>query len=719
MANRDQGLAAVRNGLQQAAAQSNASPMAQARSNGMLAQVEMQMANDLLPRIDDGEVRMSQLITQIRQLGESISTANALIAGYRKYDPEDVKHAAATQQAAAAGDANNAEWIKNAAGNGAKGLPTLSAVNQEISRLEGELTKAQDELKDLTSKRADFLKEADAVEQQSRDKAPKEGLELYKRAAELRKKATDVRIAMDKIQNRIVPLQGDLAVANAQKQVLTEAVAQFEEQSQQAAKSAAEIAQRSQEQQKVSQSVAEGPGQTITTKAAELAELDKKVKADRDAAIELFTSAIGHFGQAYNGATQLELTLGSRQNDLPSDSPEATAVKGLKTLYGPQVYRVDKAIASQALAMLLARETAVYKHWDDVAKVVKAAVDQAGLKAPPALTDGEAQRQYAKAKTDADQAFHDAHEACQDIVAASNVSDTDRASAKRSDIFTLYSWSQFQRENGEKSAADTNLTAAKEGVKSAKDDNLSLPALPAGLAPPVAVVPAATAPAVASAASTAAPEADATVVGEVKQMLSDVIDAAMKGDGDAIKAHLNVNPVQQPSIDTLIAVITSSVKLNNALKAKFGEEAVSKMPGGGGMPKPEDIKKALAMVQITSTAPDSAAIAGPAGAPGAPPGAAAPKLPLKKMDGVWKFDLSQLPPQQQSMIGMIGMMFKQLPDTLNQLTTDVTAGKYATIEEAQAAIKQALPQMGMMGAPQGGAAPNVAGQPQPPAGAPQ
>ena len=52
------------------------------------------------------------------------------------------------------------------------------------------------------------------------------------------------------------------------------------------------------------------------------------------------------------------------------------------------------------------------------------------MKAPAALTDGEVGAELSKAKTDAGQAFSDAHEGLQDVISAPLASDSDKGAAK-------------------------------------------------------------------------------------------------------------------------------------------------------------------------------------------------------------------------------------------------------------------------------------------------
>ncbi len=165
----------------------------------------------------------------------------------------------------------------------------------------------------------------------------------------------------------------------------------------------------------------------------------------------------------------------------------------------------------------------------------------------------------------------------------------------------------------------------------------------------------------------AAAAVDPAVAAEVKKALSDIVDALMKGDMDTVKGHMIVAPIQQPTVDVLLSLVSGSTKLKSAMVAKFGQAAVDAMEkdAKSGMkmqiPKPEEIQAGLAQVDIQAGAtPDAVTL----GAPGQPK-----RIPMKKMDGTWKIDLATLgqDPQMAMMMPMLGTMLKPMADNINQV----------------------------------------------------
>jgi hypothetical protein len=122
---------------------------------------------------------------------------------------------------------------------------------------------------------------------------------------------------------------------------------------------------------------------------------------------------------------------------------------------------------------------------------------------------------------------------------------------------------------------------------------------------------------------------------------------------------------------------------------------------GGNLPTPEQVDQELAKVQFMSTGPDSVSLSAP--------GQQQP-IPLKKVEGKWKVDLTQLMknPQMAAMAPMMAAMFKPMAANINTIAADVEAGKYNSVQEVQAALQKVNPFGGM--APPGarpGAAPGA------------
>jgi hypothetical protein len=111
--------------LKQAVAEAADSPAAKARASAALAQAEYQRGAELIRSISEREIEADGLVFEIGQLGASLGTSNALIKGYKNYDPQQVKQEIAARVAEAQGGANQTVWLKEIGAT----LPTVSAAD--------------------------------------------------------------------------------------------------------------------------------------------------------------------------------------------------------------------------------------------------------------------------------------------------------------------------------------------------------------------------------------------------------------------------------------------------------------------------------------------------------------------------------------------------------------------------------------------------------------
>jgi hypothetical protein len=280
-------------------------------------------------------------------------------------------------------------------------------------------------------------------------------------------------------------------------------------------------------------------------------------------------------------------------------------------------------------------------------------------------------------------------------------------------IFMLCGWSQLLTGSGDVARAKEKLAMADSERSAAVDKNVALPALPQALLAGAAAAPAPATkpkilperggkPAAAPRAGAAGDKpADAATVAEIKQALTEVVDALDEVNIEAITGRINAAPEQAPLVDALKSLLGSVQKLKKNVTTKFGDAGkamFAKQGAGASVTNSAEVRKALDQLQILSTGTDSVALAGP----GSPQ-----RFPMKKIGGTWKFDLAQLQkdPKVAAMLPMAAMMLKPMGDAVSGIADDVAAGKYKSVDEVQTALKE----LGgnMMGP--GGAGPAPAG----------
>ena len=158
------------------------------------------------------------------------------------------------------------------------------------------------------------------------------------------------------------------------------------------------------------------------------------------------------------------------------------------------------------------------------------------------------------------------------------------------------------------------------------------------------------------------------------------------GDADVAKAATLSDANNQELVTTLAGMVANVNKLRDSAKAKFGDAAGEQIAGNM---KSMDMAKQLEDAEVKETG-DTASISSTK-TPGNP-------VQLKKVDGEWKVDMA-------SSIAAApggGNIAQQLPflkavgAAMGELSTEITAGKYKDVEEAQSAMQTKM--MGAMAA---------------------
>ena len=86
---------------------------------------------------------------------------------------------------------------------------------------------------------------------------------------------------------------------------------------------------------------------------------------------------------------------------------------------------------------------------------------------------------------------------------------------------------------------------------------------------------------------------------------------------------------------------------------------------------------------------------------------------MKRVGGKWKVDISSMgkdPKQTEAMMTQLGSMFIGMAKAMNETTSDVNAGKYKTVKEAQAGMQGKM-MAALGGGPGGPGGPRPGGAP--------
>lgn len=150
--------------------------------------------------------------------------------------------------------------------------------------------------------------------------------------------------------------------------------------------------------------------------------------------------------------------------------------------------------------------------------------------------------------------------------------------------------------------------------------------------------------------------------------------------GDVDTARKASTGADDKTIQTLVSVVSGMKKLQDAMTAKFGAEETKSMTGRASNGMSDMLKKLDDADEKVSG--DTAVVT--------PKGGGRP-INLKKIDGNWKVDLSELSKASAS------PMFESIGKAASETADEVNAGKYKSAAEARKAMT-----MKMMGGMLGG-----------------
>lgn len=476
--------------LKQAANEANASPAAHAHAKALLAQTEVASAAKLINDAQAGNLEIARLIWDITFLGAQIQNSNTTIAAYKQFNPTAVQQFNALQVAAAQGAPDKPVWLDAPAG----ALPSLTAVKQEISKLQGAIAQKQEQIKQLNAQRTTVAADADKFNKSAATKKGKEGVVEFRKASDLRKQAADLQTKIDVVTAQIIPLQADLTIAQDRETAATKAIAEFQQLQQGVDSGWQQIQQQVAAQTAVATTVLSGAGAaattqpspvSITAKSARLSEVTKKSKEAYDAAVQTLTDAISHYKDAVEAAEGLQRGLQVRMSNDPSltGTPLETAIKTeIESLHAIN-FRLAQANTTEMLASLHASRAVALNGRLKLVQSLDPVVKQAGLALPPTLNEADLTAAAATAVKAADEDFDQATQLFL-VVSDSPIQSEDRKNAARvGRIFSLFGRAQLVRGSNDAKAKEY-FADARSARDSAIQANAILPSLPSELVIP-------------------------------------------------------------------------------------------------------------------------------------------------------------------------------------------------------------------------------------------
>lgn len=667
------------------------SDVATARARQLQAQAEYNAGTEMMRLASNQASQLAMQMIDIDHLISTIETSNALVSGYSQYDAGPIQKEARAEVTQIEGSSDQGAWVP-----GKNPVPTISAVKQTISQLEGEIRQKEDQAESLNKQRVAALRRSEDLNEQADKATGPAWVSLYKQASGLRKKAADISTQIDNVNSSIEPLRTDLAIAQSQLQIAQSAVVGIRDQAAGAEQNFAQIRKSAHDQDTVVRDVYTNAAAAKKNGDASLrAQLEalidqyRQVQTSWDSAAKLLADAAQHFGDAQTAAESLQVNLDQRAVQIQKDIPEKQAWDQLKHVYSATMFQYDRGVALQALGMLYTDQLATLQQLSQLKARTTATLSKAKLEVPSGISSADFDSAITKATDSGKDAFTKADDLFQNVSNAPLASAEQQNGGRVARILELYGWYQLGVLTGD-AQAPTHLSAARDAIKDAIDHNATLPILPVEIAPKLPVPPgfagAPAAQAGGQSAMVSGTPADAATVASIKQSINDAVSAMQAGDAAKIKQFLIVPPEMSGSLDSMVNVMVSSAKLQKSITAKFGAQAAAQLGGGAGMdmPTPDEIDAMMTKAKFTSTGSDTVAM-NVAGSP--------ETMMLRKNGNGWALDLGAMlkdQPQAAAMMPMMSRIFQPMADVMNQLASDVDARKYQNVNEVKVAMQQKM-----------------------------
>lgn len=680
------------------------SDVAVARARELQARAEYSAGTKMMRQASNQASDLAMRMIEINHLISTIQTSNALVAGYSKYDASPIRAEAKSQVAQIQGSANQSAWVDTK-----HPVPSLSAVKQTISKLQGQISRKQEQVEKLSQQRVEDLRKAEDLAEQADKATGQAWVDLFKQASELRRQAANISTRIDVINTtQIAPLKVDLTIAQAQQKIAEVAIADVNKQATGAVQHFEGVRQAVGTQDKVVKNVYEnttnkneGANASLKGQLDALMDQAKQVQVSWDAAAKLLSDSADHFAAANSAAESLQLKLERQAAEIVGDAPVKAAWDQLNRVYNPTTFRYYQAVSLQTLGTLYAEQLSSVKQLADLKARALATLKEAKLNVPDSLSSADFDSRVSQVSDNGEKAFSKADDLFQNVINAPVADAQQKNAGRAARVLELFAWSQLDDLSGNGQSA-THLSAARDAIKDAADNNAVLPVLPLAIEPHITAPDKLTTSQ--PAAQGTANAADAATVAAIKQSLNDALAALQAGDAAKLKQFIITPPEDADAMNTFVSLMANAMHLQKAVTTKFGDQA--KQAFGNGMqmdmPSAQQIDAMLAKAQFRTTGPDTVAMT----VPGSPQA-----VPLKKNGAVWAIDLTSAlkeQPQAAVMLPAIAMMVKPIATSFDKIASDVDAGKYANVGQVKADLDKAIaPLKGMM--PGAGANPNVAG----------
>jgi hypothetical protein len=476
------------------------SPPQQLRAKTLLADSELQMAQDLVAQILANDAQIDRLTREIGLLSNQIQSNNMLVAALVKHEPSKVQDAVTQNKATVTGSDSKPDWYKSDTST----ISSMSADDAQVKDLTGKISDLQNTIKTESDQRNQLLDQADKLTQQSQHEVKQKSVDLFVQGSNARKQAADLTVKLDTDTAALARYQADLAAWQGQHDSAATAIKTFDDKStafaadwktvqdMQATLNEASKEIMGDEPVPSNVPVPDKNGdlnlkgdQTIGTRAAAIGDKEKGLARKnhdlRSQAEAHFNNAIGKYGEAATIARTIRQTLTDLENKADPGKPDREPWNQEKAALDPATYQLLQAEADLQKAEFFARSAAEAKVRLDLMDRVKPVLTEAKLTIIPTLDDDDSAiaDQLKKSQASARESFKDAADLLTSI--SSQVPELQKG-AELQLIFAQYGWAILETAAGDAQAASIHMGLAKTAFGAAVSDGIALPPLPTELA---------------------------------------------------------------------------------------------------------------------------------------------------------------------------------------------------------------------------------------------
>lgn len=467
----------ILNGDYQAAAkEKGASPANLAVAANGAAQEQFAASAPVYQSVTQQQLAVSEKLWQI---GEMTATAQRVAMSAKslsKYKPDAALAEVDKTVTAVRGDGQQGWTLADDVT-----LPTVKTAQAKINELKDKIAEIQRTLAGLKQKHDEAAAKVLQFQEQSNDAKGEEAVTLFKQAAEARKQANGLAIQVDQAQASLVPLQQDLAVAEAQSQQSAQTLDVFAGQRDAIEKGwrgvAAQIDQRNGYAGQVFAKADDAKFASVTLQAQELAQLADEYAKQGQAYQQQLDGALV---LARDGVADAEKALREMREQAGGGQGGAVAKLAQVTL-DPSAGRVLQGQIQYAMGTQLSGEAGLAAYEARVAEEI--AQTGAALRQPVPETINDAARSKLKTEqgellTKAGDALKGAGEVFDTAMQAPAAAPEVKRAATMGKMVTLTASARVMQTAGDVAAAKQSLDEAKALRDSLLENGGTLPGLP-------------------------------------------------------------------------------------------------------------------------------------------------------------------------------------------------------------------------------------------------